>query len=107
MHGDLSLTPIHSLDPFGRRWDTRDDSAEILFQSFLRRRGGHREQFWHIYGRPLFDVVHPVFPLPTAASPTLQGGRRMILERMSSRVFTRFCCSLNVEVDVGVHIALL
>ena len=24
-------------------------------------------------GRPLFDVAHPAFPLPTTASPTLQG----------------------------------
>ena len=31
------------------------------------------EQFWHGQGYPLFDVVHPAFPLPTAASPTLQG----------------------------------
>ena len=49
----------------------RDDSAEILFQPFLR--GGHREQFWHGQGRPLFDVVHPELPSPTTASPTLQG----------------------------------
>ena len=27
-------------------------------------------------GCPLFDVVHPVFPLPTTASPTLQGAPR-------------------------------
>ena len=26
-------------------------------------------------GRPLFDVAHPAFPLPTTASPTLQGAR--------------------------------
>ena len=31
--------------------------------------GGPCEQFW----RPLFDVVHPAFPLPTTASSTLQG----------------------------------
>ena len=30
-------------------------------------------QFWHGQGCPLFDVVHPAFPLPTTASPTLQG----------------------------------
>ena len=28
---------------------------------------------WHGRGCPLFDVVHPAFPLPTMASPTLQG----------------------------------
>ena len=49
----------------------RDDSAEILFQSFLA--GGPCEQLCHRHGCPLFDVVHPAFPLPTTASPTLQG----------------------------------
>ena len=29
--------------------------------------------FWHGQGCPLFDVVHPAFPLPTTALPTLQG----------------------------------
>ena len=33
--------------------------------------GGHCEQFGQ--GCPLSDVVHPAFPLPTTASPTLQG----------------------------------
>ena len=32
----------------------------------------HREQFWRWQGRPLFEVVNPAFPLPTAASPTFQ-----------------------------------
>ena len=35
--------------------------------------GGHCKQVWHGQGCPLFDVVHPAFPLPTTASPTLQG----------------------------------
>ena len=30
-------------------------------------------QFWHGQGCPLFNVLHPAFPLPTTASPTLQG----------------------------------
>ena len=30
-------------------------------------------QFWHRQRCPLFDVVHPAFPLPTMASTTLQG----------------------------------
>ena len=38
--------------------------------------GGHHEQFWHRQGCPLFDVVHPAFPLLTTASPTLQGTLR-------------------------------
>ena len=51
-----------------------DDSAEILFQSFSA--GGPCEQFWHGQGCPLFDVVHAAFPLPTTASPTLQGAMK-------------------------------
>ena len=35
--------------------------------------GNHHEQFWHKRGCPLFDVVHPAFPLLTTALPTLQG----------------------------------
>ena len=48
-----------------------DDSAEILFQACLQE--ALREQFWQGQGCPLFNVVHPAFPLPTTASPTLQG----------------------------------
>ena len=32
----LTFSSVQSLDRLGRRGDTRDDSAEILFQSFLR-----------------------------------------------------------------------
>ena len=35
--------------------------------------GGHREQFWHEQGFPLFEIVHLAFPMPTTASPTLKG----------------------------------
>ena len=48
----------------------KDDSPEILFQSFSE--GGPCEQFWHGQGCPLFDVADPAFPLPTTALPTLQ-----------------------------------
>ena len=44
------------------------------------------EQFWHGQGCPLFDVDHPAFPLPTTASPTLQGALKDVLESMSRRV---------------------
>ena len=30
-------------------------------------------EFWYGLGRPLFGVVHSAVPLPTTASPTLQG----------------------------------
>ena len=48
----------------------RDDSAEILFQSFLQEALVGSSGLG--LGCPLFDVVHPTFPLPTPASPTLQ-----------------------------------
>ena len=32
--------------------------------------GGPYDQFWHQQGCPLFDAVHPEFPLLTMASPT-------------------------------------
>ena len=35
--------------------------------------GSHCEQFWHMQGSPVFDIFHPTIPLPTTASPTLQG----------------------------------
>ena len=49
----------------------RGELAEILFQSFLQEvlvssSGMGRDC-------PPFDIVHPAFPLPTMASPILQG----------------------------------
>ena len=35
--------------------------------------GGPCEQLWHGQGCPHFDIVLPPFPLPTTASPALQG----------------------------------
>ena len=34
--------------------------------------GGLCEKFWHGHKCPVFDVVHPAFPLTTTVSPTLQ-----------------------------------
>ena len=34
---------------------------------------GPCEQYWHGQGCPVFDVVHPAFPLLTTALPTFQG----------------------------------
>ena len=67
----VQFSSVQSFERLGHRGDMRDDSAGILFQSFSA--GGHREQFWLGQGCLLFDVVHPAFPLPTTASPTLQG----------------------------------
>ena len=40
--------------------------------------GSPCEQFWHGQICPLFDVVHPAFPLLTTASPTLHGALKDI-----------------------------
>ena len=48
--------------------------------------GGPCERLWHGKGCPLYDVVHPAFPLLTMVSPTLQGALKDGLERLSSHV---------------------
>ena len=58
---------VRSHDRLGHQGDFRDDSAEILFQSFLQ------EALVSSSGTGRDDVVHPAFPLPTTVSPTLQG----------------------------------
>ena len=70
---DLSLFP-QSLDGLGRRGDLRDNSAEIFSQSFLQE--VLCNHFWHGQRCPLFDAVHPAFPMPTAPLPTLQGAQK-------------------------------
>ena len=53
----------------------KDDLAEIVFRFFLGGgfAGDHCEQFWHAQRCAPFDVVHPAFPLPSIALPTLRG----------------------------------
>ena len=47
-----------------------DDSAEVLFQSVLHESLMSSSGM----GRDVHsDIVHPAFPLPATASPTLQG----------------------------------
>ena len=52
---------------------TRDDSLRSSSSFFLFSARGPCEQFWHGQGCPLLVVVHPAFPLPTTASPSLHG----------------------------------
>ena len=68
----------------GRRGDVRDDPAEILFPVFSA--GDPCEQFWHGQECLLFDVVHPAFPLPTTASPTIHDALKDVLEMLSRHV---------------------
>ena len=46
---------------------------EVVHPTFPLPAEGSCEQFWHGQGCPLFDVVRVAFPLPTAALPTLEG----------------------------------
>ena len=81
----------------GRRGDMRDVSAVILFQSFLQ------EALVSSYGMssngcPLFDVVHPAFPLPTTASFHQWSSSNLFCRRLLWEVLawagisTRWCC---------------
>ena len=62
---------------------------------------GLHEQFWHRQGCPLFDVVHPAFPLPTMALPILQGalkddfGEVVMVRDMPERC--KFPCSNSCQ----------
>ena len=46
------------------------DDLEILFQPSAE---GHFLHLCNGQGCQFFDVVHPAFPLPIAATPTIQG----------------------------------
>ena len=73
--------------------------------------GGPREQFWHGQGCPLFDVLHPAFPL----SPTPKRALRTVSERLSWHVTCPKHASLSTdscqkrfpwthkEVDLSLH----
>ena len=61
-----------SVDRLGRRAGDEGRISRDPLPAFFSF-GDHCEQFWRRQGCLPFDVVHPAFPLPTTASPTLQG----------------------------------
>ena len=65
------FSSVQSLDRLGRRGEHKGQFSRDPLPVFSA--GGPCEQLWHRQGCPLFDVVHPTFPLPTAASPVLRG----------------------------------
>ena len=66
---------VQSLYQYGRRGDLRDDSAEILFQSFLREVNVNSSGMGgDVHSLMLSSGIN--FPLPTTVSPTLQGALR-------------------------------
>ena len=67
----VQFTSVQSLGRLGRRREHEERFSRDSLPAISA--GGPREQFWHGQGRPLCGVVHPAFPLPTTASPTLQG----------------------------------
>ena len=69
-----SVQFFHRLGCWG---DRKDDSAETFFQSSAE---SPCEKFWHWQTSPLFEVVHPAFPLPSTVPYW------MVSERLSWRV---------------------
>ena len=66
----MQFSSVQSLGRLGRLGDKTDDSAEILFQSFpLEAFVSSSGMDIHVHS----DFVHPAFPLPTTASPNVQG----------------------------------
>ena len=70
LHSGL-LTSVQSLDRLGRRGGHEGQFRRDPLPVFSA--GDPCEQIWHGQGRPFFDAVHPAFPRPTMAWPTLQG----------------------------------
>ena len=65
-----TFSSVQSLDRLGRRRDTKDASAEILFRSFLQEALVSSSGM----GRNVHSLMlsTSAFPLPTTVSPTLQ-----------------------------------
>ena len=98
-HAAPVFSSVQYLSQLSHCGDMRDDSAEILFLSFLPK-ALSCEHFWHGCGCPLFDVVHPPFPLPTTASPTLQGALKGSLGEAGVACNMPKPCKLPAEVPV-------
>ena len=69
--------------------------------------GSRCEQFWRGQGCPLFDVVHPVFPLPTTASPTLQAAlKNGFGEAVVACVLPEPCEFPFLDAELNVHYSI-
>ena len=80
---NFQFSSVQSLDRFGRRGDMRDDSAEILFQSFLQEALVSRSGM----GRDIHSLTLPTQHFlcrPQHRSPT-KVPWRMVLERLLCR----------------------
>ena len=79
---DHQFSSVQSLDRLGRRGHVRDDSADILFQSFLQEAlvssSGMARDLSSL------NVVHPAFPLQTTALPTLKGALKSDFEEATA-----------------------
>ena len=70
----VQFSSVHSLDRLVRRGGNEGRISRDPLPVFSA--GGPCRQYRHGQGCPLFDVVHPTFPLTTTASPTLQGASK-------------------------------
>ena len=109
----IPLSSVQFLDQLCHRRDMKDNSAEILSQSFLQEA---LVSSWLGQGCPLFDDVHAASLLPTTASPTLQGapkdgfGEVVVAYNMpeSCKFLSLDCCHkrflwTHKEVDLASH----
>ena len=80
----VHLSSIQSLDKLGHWRGRKGRFSRDPLPAFSA--GGPCEQVWHGKRCPLFDVVHPAFPLPTMVSPILQVPWRRVTERLSWHV---------------------
>ena len=102
----LEYRPIKSgqfLRSSGHRVDMRDDSAQIVFDSFSA--GGYREQIWHGQGRQLSDVVHSAVPLLAEASSTPHGALKdSFAEAVEARGLAEIGVSVSSQFPEGVPV---
>ena len=85
----VHLSSIQSLDKLGHWRGRKGRFSRDPLPAFSA--GGPCEQVWHGKRCPLFDVVHPAFPLLTTALATLQGA--LVRTGMS----TLWCCPSSIS----------
>ena len=80
----ITLISLQSLDRLGRRGDLRDDSAEILYQSFVQEALVSSSGM----GRDVHSLVLSFqhFLCPPQLRPPSKAPQKMALERLSWRV---------------------
>ena len=84
----FQCSKFNPLDRLSRRGDMRDDDSAVSLPVISA--GGQREQFRHGHGRPLLDVVHLAFPLPTTAKTICSNILFRLTESVHIAAFPRY-----------------